>query len=166
MTEEKMTTERYSMKRVAPDAYRAMGGLQQVVAASSLSHSLLELVKMRASQLNRCAYCLDMHSKDALALGVPSEKLFLLDAWHEATCYSEQERAALAWTEELTLIATTGASDDAYTAARAQFSERELAELTLAIVVINGWNRIAISTRMEPGYYKSRLQPELSTAHS
>ena len=161
-----MTTERYSMKRVAPDAYRAMSGLQDVLAATSLPHSLLELVKMRASQLNRCAFCLDMHSKDALALGVPLEKLFLLDAWHEATCYSEQERAALAWTEELTLIATTSASDDGYAAARAQFSERELAELTMAIVAINGWNRIAISTRMEPGHYRSRLKPELTAAHA
>jgi AhpD family alkylhydroperoxidase len=161
-----MTTERYSMKRVAADGYQAMSGLQQFVDKSSLPHSLMELVKMRASQLNRCAFCLDMHSKDALALGVPLEKLFLLDAWHEASCYSEQERAALAWTEELTLIATTGASDDAYTAASAQFSERELAELTMAIVAINGWNRIAISTRMEPGHYTSRLKPELSAAHA
>ncbi|HEY8601646.1 MAG TPA: carboxymuconolactone decarboxylase family protein [Thermomicrobiales bacterium] len=159
-----MTTERYSMKRVAPDAYRAMSGLQQVLATSSLPHSLLELVKMRASQINRCAFCLDMHSKDALALGVPLEKLFLLDAWHEATCFTEQERAALAWTEELTLIAATGVSDDTYTAARARFSERELAELTLAIVAINGWNRIAVSTRMEPGHYTSRLQPEADGA--
>lgn len=155
-----MTTERYSMKRVAADGYQAMSALQQFVNGSSLPHSLLELVKMRASQLNRCAYCLDMHSKDALALGVPAEKLFLLDAWHEAPCYSEQERAALAWTEELTLIAETGASDAAYEAARAHFSERELAELTFAIVAINGWNRIAISTRMEPGHYQSRLKPE------
>lgn len=159
-----MTTERYSMKRVAAEGYRAMGALQQFVDGSSLPHSLLELVKMRASQLNHCAYCLDMHSKDALALGVPAEKLFLLDAWHEALCYSERERAALAWTEELTLIAETGASDAAYEAARAHFSERELAELTLAIVTINGWNRIAISTRMVPGHYRSRLQPEMAGA--
>ncbi len=159
-----MTTERYSMKRVAAEGYRAMGALQQAVDGSSLSHSLLELVKMRASQLNHCAYCLDMHSKDALALGVPAEKLFLLDAWHETLCYSERERAALAWTEELTLIAETGASDAAYEAARAHFSERELAELTLAIVAINGWNRIVISTRMEPGHYRSRLQPETAGA--
>lgn len=161
-----MTTERYDMKRVAPEAYKAMSGLQQFVNTSALPHSLMELVKMRASQINRCAYCLDMHSKDALALGIPLEKLFLLDAWHEATCYSEQERAALAWTEELTLVATTGVSDDVYTVVRAQFSEREMAELTMAIVAINGWNRIAISTRTEPGHYTSRLQPEASMAHA
>ena len=113
-----MTTERYSMARVAADGYRAMGTLQQFVDGSSLSHRLLELVKMHASQLNHCAYCLDMHSKDAVALGVPAEQLFLLNAWHEATCYDERERAALAWTEELTLIAESGASDAAYAAAR------------------------------------------------
>ncbi len=159
-----MTTERYSMKRVAPDGYGAMGALQQFVDASSLPHSLLELVKMRASQINRCAYCLDMHSKDAIALGIPPQKPYLLDAWQEAPCYTERERAALAWTEELTRIAETGASDAAYEAARAHFSERELAELTLAIVAINGWNRIAVSTRMEPGRYQSRLKPESAEA--
>lgn len=137
-----------------------MGALQQFVDACSLPHSLLEQVKMRASQINRCAYCLDMHSKDAIALGIPPQKLYLLDAWREAPCYTERERAALAWTEELTRIAETGASDAAYEAARAHFSERELAELTLAIVAINGWNRIAVSTRMEPGRYQSRLKPE------
>lgn len=155
-----MDAERYSMQGVAPEAYRAMGGLQQFVSRSSLSHSLLELVKLRASQLNRCAYCLDMHSKDAVALGIPAEKLHLLLAWPEAHCYSGQERAALEWTEELTLLAERGASDAAYARVRAHFSERELAELTMAIVTINGWNRIAVSTRMVPGLYQSRLTPE------
>jgi AhpD family alkylhydroperoxidase len=156
--------ERYSLRRVAPDAYKAMGALQGFVESSSLPHSLLELVKMRASQLNRCAFCLDMHSKDAIALGVPPEKLFVLDAWHEAPFFSPRERAALAWTEALTLLAESGVPDAAYEATRAEFSERELAELTMAIVTINSWNRIAVSTRMEPGHYRSKLQPETSAA--
>lgn len=159
-----MTTQRFSMKDVAPDTYRGMYALQQVVKESSLPHALLELVKIRASQLNRCAFCLDMHSKDAIALGVAPYKLYLLDAWHEAPFYTEQERAALEWTEALTLIAGTGVPDEVYEAVRAQFSERELAELTTAVVVINGWNRIAVSTRMEPGHYESRLTPEAQPA--
>jgi AhpD family alkylhydroperoxidase len=157
-----MSSARYSMQAVAPEAYRAMSGLQRFVNESSLPHALLELVKMRASQLNRCAYCLDMHSKDAIALGVPPQKLYVLDAWREAPFYTEQERAALEWTEALTLIAENTVPDDLYEAVRAHFSERELAELTMAIVAINGWTRIAISTRMEPGHYQSRLAQEVS----
>ena len=151
---------RFSMRAVAPDGYEAMSGLQRFVSQSSLPRSLVQLVEMRASQINRCAYCLDMHSKDAVALGVPSEKLYVLEAWREAPFYTERERAALEWTEALTLIAASGVPDEAYRVARAQFSERELAELTMLIVTINGWNRIAIGTRMEPGHYRSRLSPE------
>ena len=119
-----MSTERYSMRKAAPDTYRAMSDLQRVVDASSLPRPLLELVKLRASQLNHCAYCLDMHSKEAVALGMPSEKLYVLDAWREAPFYSEQERAALEWTEVLTLIAERGVPDEVYQAVRAHFSER------------------------------------------
>jgi AhpD family alkylhydroperoxidase len=155
-----MSEQRYSMQQVAPDLYGAMSSLQRTVDQSSLPRTLLELVKLRASQLNHCAYCLDMHSKDAVALGMPPEKLYVLDAWREAPFYTEQERAALAWTETLTLIAERGVPDEAYQAARAHFSERELSELTLAVIAINGWNRIAISTRMEPGHYRSRLSAE------
>ena len=154
-----MPAERYRMREVAPDAYRAMSSLERVVHDAGLPRPLVELVKMRASQLNRCAYCLDRHSKDAVALGIAPEKLFVLEAWREAPFYTERERAALAWTEALTLIADRGVSDDVYQEVRAHFSERELAALTMAIVVINGWNRIAISTRMEPGQYQSRLTP-------
>src|SRR2546423_706047 len=100
-----MTSARYSLQAVAPEGYRAMSGLQRFVNGSSLPHALLELVKMRASQINRCAYCLDMHSKDAIALGVPPQKLYVLDGWREAPFYTDQERAALEWTESLTLIA-------------------------------------------------------------
>jgi AhpD family alkylhydroperoxidase len=155
-----MSAERFSIQGVAPELYGAMSALQRAVDQSGLPRPLAELVKLRASQLNRCAYCLDMHSKDAQALGLPPEKLYLLDAWREAPFYTEQERAALEWTEALTLIAERGVPDEVYRAARAHLSERELAALTLAVVAINGWNRIAISTRMEPGHYRSRLAPK------
>ncbi len=154
-----MSAQRYSLRAVAPDAYAAMTALDRVAHASSLPRPLLELVKMRASQINGCAYCLDMHGVDALALGIPPQKLFVLDAWREAPFYTLQERAALAWTEALTAIAQNDVPDELYQETRVHFSEPEMAALTMAIVVINGWNRIAISTRMEPGHYRSRLTP-------
>jgi AhpD family alkylhydroperoxidase len=155
-----MSAERFNMHGVAPELYAAMSALQRAVDQSGLPRSLAELVKLRASQLNHCAYCLDMHSKDAVALGIRQEKLYLLDAWREAPFYTEQERAALEWTEALTLIAERGVPDEIYLSVRAHLSERELGALTLAVVAINGWNRIAISTRMEPGHYRSRLASE------
>ena len=145
---------RLNLMQVSPDAMRAMRGIQDYVDRSGLEHSLLELVKMRASQLNGCAYCLDMHSKDARAAGETEQRLYLLDAWREAPFYSPRERAALAWAEALTLVAQTHAPDDVYEEARAQFSEKELAALTMAIVAINGWNRIAIGFRSQPGAYQ------------
>jgi AhpD family alkylhydroperoxidase len=145
---------RLNLMKVAPDAMKAMRGVQDYVDASGLEHALLELVKMRASQVNGCAFCLDMHSKDARAAGETEQRLYLLDAWREAPFYSPRERAALAWTEALTLVAQTHAPDEAYEEARAQFSEQELAALTMAIVAINGWNRIAIGFRSPPGHYQ------------
>ena len=126
---------------------RALLGLG-VHANTGLEPALLELVKMRASQINGCAYCLHMHSRDARALGESEERLYLLDAWRESPLYSDRERAALAWTEALTRIADTHAPDADYEAARAQFSEKELIDLSMAIVAINGWNRLAIGFRM------------------
>lgn len=155
-----MSEVRYDLRAVLPDAYKGMYALHHAADPAGLPRTLLELVKMRASQLNQCAYCLDMHAKDATALGIPVEKLFVLDAWREAPLYSARERAALAWTEALTLIAERGVPDDLYREVREQFSELELSGLTMAIITINGWNRIAISTRMEPGHYQSRLTPE------
>jgi AhpD family alkylhydroperoxidase len=152
--------ERINVHEVAPDAYKAMGTLQHFVNQSPLPRTLLELVRMRASQLNGCAYCLDMHSKDAVALGIPAQKLFVLDAWREAPFYSERERVALQWTEALTLIAEDQVPDEVYEAVRPHFSDRELIELTMAIVTINGWNRLAISFRQEAGTYQSHLSPE------
>ena len=119
-----------------------------------MERSLLELVKTRASQINGCAYCIDMHTKDARALGESEQRLYLLNAWREAPFYTERERAALAWTEAITLISESHASDEDYEAARAQFSEQELVNLTMAIISINGWNRLAISFRAMPGNYE------------
>ena len=147
-------TQRIDFTKVAPNAVKAMMGLQHYVNGSGLEHSLLELVKMRASQINGCAYCLDMHSKDARARGETEQRLYLLDAWHEAPFYTERERAALAWTEALTLVSTDHVPDEMFERARAQFSEEELVKLTLAVVAINGWNRIAIGFRAEPGTYR------------
>lgn len=140
--------------RVSPDAYQAMGGLQRYVDECGLEHGLLELVKMRASQINGCAFCLDMHSKDARAAGETEQRLYLLDAWREADLYSERERAALEWTEAVTRVREGHVPDEAFAAARACFSEPELVDLTMAIVAINGWNRLAIAFRAEAGKYQ------------
>lgn len=145
--------ERLDAAAASPAAYAAMIGLEKHIASCGLEHSLIELVKMRASQINGCGFCLDMHSKDALAAGESAQRLFLLPAWRESPQYSPRERAALAWTESLTLIASTGAPDADYEAVRSQFSEKELVDLTLLIVAINGWNRIAIGFRKTPGSY-------------
>ncbi|MGH2447542.1 MAG: carboxymuconolactone decarboxylase family protein [Chloroflexota bacterium] len=152
--------ERINTQEVDPGAYQAMFGLEQFVRQSSLSPDLLELVRMRASQINGCAYCLDMHSKDAIARGMSPQKLLVLDAWREAPFYTDQERAALEWTEAVTLVANRHVPDDVYQAVRPHFSDRELLDLTMAIVAINGWNRLAISFRQEVGTYQSHLKPE------
>lgn len=136
---------------------QAMRALQAYVAKSGLDHSLIELVKMRASQINGCAYCLDMHSKDARALGETEQRLYTLSAWHETPFFTDRERAALAWTEAVTLI-HQGVPDEVYQKAREQFSEQELVDLTWAIVTINGWNRMAISFAAVPGDYQSPYQ--------
>lgn len=141
---------RMNYTTAAPGATKAMSGLQQYVEKSGLEHSLLELVKMRASQINGCAYCLKLHSHDARKAGESEERLYLLDAWHEAPLYSDRERAALAWTEALTLITEGHVPDAVFEEARRQFSEAELMNLTLAVVAINGWNRIAIAFRSVP----------------
>ncbi len=145
---------RINVTTAAPEAYRAMAGLEQYIHASGLEESLVHLLKMRASQINGCAYCIDMHSKDARSLGETEQRLYGLDAWREAPYYSDRERAALEWTEAVTRIADTHAPDSAYSAAQAQFSEKELADLTYAIVAINAWNRLAIAFRAEAGSYR------------
>lgn len=137
--------------------YQAMLALEMSVRnAGKLETSLLELVRMRASQINGCAYCLDMHSKDARAEGETEQRLYCLPAWRETPFYTERERAALVWTEAVTLVAGEHVPDDVFDQARKQFSEEELTYLTLAIVAINGWNRFAISFRSVPGAYQPR----------
>ncbi len=145
---------RLNPAQVAPGAYRAMAGLEAYVRESSIEKPLLELIKMRASQINGCAYCLDMHSKDARAAGETEQRLYVLNAWEEAPFYTERERAALAWTESVTLVSETHIPDEAFEHARAHFSEQELVDLTMAIVAINGWNRLAIGFRAEAGTYQ------------
>ncbi|MGZ6366928.1 MAG: carboxymuconolactone decarboxylase family protein, partial [Ktedonobacteraceae bacterium] len=143
----------------APRGYRAMAALQDYVDDCGLEPLLLELVKMRASQINGCAYCIDMHSKDARAMGESEQRLYELSAWRETPFYTERERAALLWTEELTLISQSHVPDAIYNEVRQHFSEEELVNLTLAIVAINGWNRLAISFRSQPGTYQSTKKP-------
>jgi AhpD family alkylhydroperoxidase len=150
---------RIAYQKVFPDALRAMLGLENAVHASPLEPELLELVKMRASQLNGCAYCLDMHSKDARARGETEQRLHVLSAWREAPFYSERERAALAWCEALTLLPQTGAPDDVYAELERAFEPEEIVALTLAIVAINGWNRFAVGLRSPVGDYVSPHAP-------
>ena len=147
---------RLEMQKIDPQAYRAMAGLETYIRHSGLEPSLLELMKMRASQINGCAYCLDMHSKDARAQGETEQRLYALNAWRETPFYSDRERAALAWTEALTLISETHAPDDVYEEARRHFSEVELVNLSMAIVTINSWNRLAIGFRAVPGAYEPK----------
>ena len=147
-------SERINYAKVTPEGYRAMSGLERYVRGSGLEPSLLELVKLRASQINGCAYCIDMHWKDARARGESEQRLYGLMAWRESPYYTERERAALAWTEAVTLIADSHVPDELYEQVRQSFNETELANLTFALVAINGWNRLAISLRTEPGTYQ------------
>ncbi len=140
---------------VLPSAVDAMSRLEHVVHESTLEAALLELVKMRASQLNGCAYCLDMHSKYARARGEDEQRLHVLAAWREAPFYSPRERAALAWCEALTLVSETGAPDAVYRELEEHFDEEEIVALTLAVVAINGWNRLAVGLRSPVGGYVS-----------
>jgi AhpD family alkylhydroperoxidase len=143
-----------------PSGVKAMLGLEKAVHESGLEPELLELVKLRASQLNGCAYCLDMHSKDARARGEDEQRLHVLAAWREAPFYSPRERAALAWCESLTLLAETGAPDDVFAEVDAEFSAEEISALTFQIVAINGWNRLAVGMRSPVGDYVSPFRIE------
>jgi AhpD family alkylhydroperoxidase len=141
--------------KAAPGAFKAMYALEAYVKSTGLEPSLLDLIKTRASQINGCAYCIDMHTKEARAKGESEQRLYLLNAWREAPFYTDRERAALAWTEAVTLVADGHVPDEVYEQARVQFSEQELVNLTMAIVAINGWNRLAISFRSVPGSYQA-----------
>jgi AhpD family alkylhydroperoxidase len=142
-----MDEQRLSAPKIAPDGYKALRGVEAYLHHCGLEKPLIELVKMRASQINGCAYCLDMHSKDARRAGETEQRLYLLNAWHEASIYTPRERAALAWTEALTHVAETHAPDDVYASLRPHFSEKEIVDLTILIGMINLWNRLAIGMR-------------------
>ena len=141
---------RLDFAKAHPASYKAMRELQAQVNASGLEKPLMELVKIRASQINGCAYCLDMHTRDARAQGEREVRIHLLPAWRESPVYSARERAALAWTESLTLVASSQVPDEVYEEARSQFSEEELVQLSLAVVAINGWNRLCVAFRRQP----------------
>ena len=145
---------RFNYGKVAPGVYDAMDAVDQYVANCGIEESLLHLVRLRASQINGCAYCLDMHWKDLRALGESEQRLYSLDAWRECPYYTERERAALAWTEAVTLVAEGHVPDAVFEASRAHLSEKELADLTLAVAGINAWNRLSIASRLEPGTYQ------------
>jgi AhpD family alkylhydroperoxidase len=144
---------RIDLMRVNPGVMQAMLGLERQVHKAGLDQKLLDLIRMRASQINGCSYCLDMHSKDARAKGETEQRLYALNAWRETPFYSDRERAALEWTESLTLVTESHVPDEVYDRVRQQFSEDELVHLSLAIVAINGWNRLNVAARTVPGGY-------------
>jgi AhpD family alkylhydroperoxidase len=150
---------RIDAAKVAPGAYKALLGIEAYLHESGLELPLLHLIKLRASQINGCAYCLDMHWKDLRAIGESEQRLYSLDAWQEGPFYTDRERAALAWTEAVTRITEGHVPDEVYERARGQFSEKELADLTLAVAAINAWNRLAISLRAVPGTYQPAAKP-------
>ncbi|HEY6982445.1 carboxymuconolactone decarboxylase family protein [Reyranella sp.] len=133
--------------QAAPAVMKALMGLESQATSSGLEPALMELVKIRASQINGCAFCLHMHTRDARAKGEKEERIYLLDAWRESPLYSARERAALAWTEAVTLVSQTHVPDEVYEQARSEFPEQELVKLTLLVTTINAWNRFAISFR-------------------
>ena len=145
---------RLDFSKVFPESYKAMLELEKLVALSGLEHSLYELIKTRASQINGCAYCLDMHTKDARKAGETEQRLYALSAWRETPFYTERERAALEWTEAMTLISQNHVPDELYEKVRKHFDEKEMVALSMAIVAINGWNRLAIGFRTVPGSYQ------------
>jgi AhpD family alkylhydroperoxidase len=149
--------------KVAPKGYQAVAALQGYADSCGIERPLQELAKMRASQINGCAYCLDMHSKDARALGETEQRLYALNAWRETPFYTERERAALEWTEAVTLVAEGHVPDEVYERVKQQFTEEELANLTLVVATINVWNRLCIAFRVVPGAYQSHLKPPTAT---
>ena len=152
---------RFNFAKTAPGVYEAMEGLEKYLEQCGLEKRLMYLIQLRASQINGCAYCLDMHWKDLRASGEDEQRLYSLDAWRECPYYTDRERAALAWTEAVTLIAQGHAPDAVYQEARSHFSEKELSDLTLAVAAINAWNRLSIASRIVPGGYQPARAQEL-----
>ena len=156
---------RIDSQKAAPGAFQAQLGVERYIAKSSrLETSLLELVRMRASQINGCAYCLDMHSKDARAAGESEQRLYALNAWSETPFFTDRERAALAWTEAVTLVSKDHVPDSVFEEVRKRFTDEELVNLTLAIASINAWNRLQISFRALPGTYEPH-NPQPAAPH-
>jgi AhpD family alkylhydroperoxidase len=151
-------TQRLNYRTQSPKGMEAMAGLETYVRNSGLEKSLLELVRTRVSQINGCAYCLDMHTKDARAAGETEQRLFTLSAWRETSFFTARERAALAWAEAVTRIAEGPIEDPLYESARQQFGEKELVDLTLTVIAINGWNRLAIPFQAEAGSYQPKAR--------
>jgi AhpD family alkylhydroperoxidase len=149
---------RLDAARISPGLRAVMTGMERYVHQSGLEPQLLELIKLRASLINGCAYCVDMHTKVARSLGESEQRLYAVSVWRETPFYSERERAALAWTEAVTLVSTGQVPDDVYDVARQAFDEKELVDLTAAIVAINGWNRLAIAFRTVPGTFQLGMQ--------
>ncbi|NQX60322.1 carboxymuconolactone decarboxylase family protein [Paenibacillus qinlingensis] len=149
---------RFDYTKAQPEAFQTLLKLEGYVRKSGIDHKLLELIKIRASQINGCAYCLDMHTKDARAMGETEQRLYLLNAWREAPFYTEAERAALALTEAVTKISDAGVPQELYVHVRNHFDEGQFVNLIMAINAINSWNRIAISTGMVPGDYQPAAQ--------
>lgn len=156
--------QRLSSMENTLEARQAMSGLGSYLAKSSIEKNLLTLIDYRVSQINGCAFCLDMHSKDLRADGETEQRLYLLSAWREAPFYSDRERAALEWAESLTTLGREGVSDEIYEHAKKEFSEQELIDLTMAVVAINGWNRLNIAFRREPGDYQPETIRQTKTA--
>lgn len=157
---------RIEYAKMAPNAMSAMLGLEHYVRQSGLDASLLELVKLRASQVNGCAYCIDMHTKDARARGESEQRLYAVVVWRETPFFTDRERAALAWTEAVTQVSWQHVPEDVYLLARQHFNEKELVDLTMAIIAINGWNRLAISFRTVPGTYQPATESRKVAAAS
>lgn len=145
---------RIDYRKFAPEALKALFGLESYLAQCGLEHQLVHLLRLRASQINGCAFCIDMHWKDARALGETEQRLYGLDAWQESPYYTDRERAALAWTESVTLVSSTHVPDGVFAGLKQHFSEKEIVDLTYLIATINVWNRIAISLRAVPGRYQ------------
>ena len=152
---------RFSYDKAAPGVYKAMNGVEQYLENCGLEDSLLHLMRLHVSQINGCAYCLDMHWKDLRAIGEQEQRLYSLDAWRECPYYTERERAALAWTESVTLITNGHVPDTVYEEAHAHFNEKELSDLTFAVTAINTWNRLPIASRTVPGTYRAAKTHQL-----
>ncbi len=161
-----MEQERTAYNRVAREGIQAFLQLDRYVKQSGLDAGLLDLIRTRVSEINGCAYCIDMHTKDARTRGETEQRLYELPAWRETPFYTDRERAALAWAEAVTLLPANSISDELFQQARREFSEKELVDLTLAVIAINGWNRLAVPFRTVPGSYQPSGHPEERAIHA